>query len=140
MDRKKSKWPKSNFEKKVFLKMVLRLRFLTCDKYYDILAFYFLGNLCEISALTIRDHQDHQVRAELEGRQWVTVSPVCTSRGLEESWDLGISVPHTEEILQQLHPSRDVKSLALATNWPHPRHRLQENLRVYHGNMVFPDI
>ena len=26
--RKMSKWPKTNFEKKVFLKMVLRLRFI----------------------------------------------------------------------------------------------------------------
>ena len=44
-----SKWPKTNFEKKVFLKMVLRLRFF--DFLYKIeninLRYYFAGNLRE---------------------------------------------------------------------------------------------
>ena len=91
-----------------------------------------------MSAITLPDHQDH--RAEIEVLQRFTVFQVCMSRGREESWDLGISVPHTEETLQQLHRSRDVKYLALATKWPHPRPRLPENLRLYHGNMVFPAI
>ena len=80
---------------------------------------------------------DHPVlvRAEIEARQGNTTDQAFVCRELEVCLDPAISVPHTEDTLQQPHPSRDVKSPHLATKWPHPHPRHQENLRLYHGNL-----
>ena len=140
-----SKWPKTNFEKKVFLKMVLRLRFLQNFIYITFLSVEifvfvillvssFTGNL---SAKILTDHRV-QVRAGIEAWQQITVIQICMNRELGETLEMVISVPHTEETPQHHHQSRDVRFLAQDTKWPHRLH--QENLRLHHGNLVLPDI